>query len=52
MAVILASGYVEKLERIEMLETGVKRVLSKPYSADDVLRALREVLDEVGSPPA
>jgi CheY-like chemotaxis protein len=49
VAVILASGYVEKLEKIEMLETGVKRVLSKPYSADDVLRALREVLDEVSA---
>jgi CheY-like chemotaxis protein len=44
--VILASGYFESDIKSELLKAGAKGFLQKPYNPDEILRALREVLDK------
>ncbi len=44
--VILVSGFFEPEEKFELLKAGAKGFLQKPYMSDEVLRALREVLDK------
>jgi len=45
--VLLASGYFDAELKREMLGAGAKAVLRKPYSAEEILRHTREVLDKV-----
>jgi DNA-binding response OmpR family regulator len=40
------SGFVGGADRQKMLEIGVDRFIQKPYSPNDVLRKIREVLDK------
>lgn len=48
LKVILVSGFVEESDRERMLKAGVERFIQKPYSPMDVLRKIREVLDDTG----
>ena len=43
--VILASGYLEPQFKSELLKSGAKAFLQKPYAPDEVLKKIREVLD-------
>jgi two-component system cell cycle sensor histidine kinase/response regulator CckA len=43
--VILASGYLEPQYRSELLKTGAKDFIQKPYQPDEVLRKIRAILD-------
>jgi PAS domain S-box-containing protein len=43
---ILASGYLEHSSKTEMVESGIKRIIAKPFNIDEVLNTIREVLDE------
>jgi CheY-like chemotaxis protein len=45
--VLLASGYLDAELKREMLGAGAKAVLRKPYSAEEILRHTRAVLDEI-----
>ena len=42
---IFASGYVEPDMKSRILREGVKDFIQKPYDANEVLRAIRSVLD-------
>ena len=44
--ILLASGYLDPAQKSEILESGVKRFLGKPYRMDEVLKSVRETLDE------
>ena len=44
---VLASGYCDPKVRSEMIGEGAKDFISKPYVADQVLRRIREVIDNV-----
>ncbi len=43
--VLFASGYGDDASRARAADAGVSHVLAKPYSADALLRAVREALD-------
>jgi DNA-binding NarL/FixJ family response regulator len=43
---LLVSGYLDSPMRARMLEAGAKGFLRKPYTLDEMLRAIREVLDD------
>ena len=43
--VIFASGYFEPEIKSELIKEGAKGFIQKPYSQDEVLRKLRELLD-------
>jgi CheY-like chemotaxis protein len=43
---IVASGNIDLAKKREMVEGGVCRFVQKPYNAEEVLRALRSVLDD------
>ncbi len=43
--VVLASGYVEPGLKSELFKAGAKDFIQKPYSADEVLQKIREVID-------
>jgi two-component system, cell cycle sensor histidine kinase and response regulator CckA len=43
---ILASGFMEPGVKSEILRKGVKDSIQKPYSVDQVLRAVRTILDQ------
>jgi PAS domain S-box-containing protein len=45
VCVICASGFFEPDVKHELYKSGVKGIVQKPYTPDDVLRKLREVLD-------
>jgi PAS domain S-box-containing protein len=45
--IIAASGLNDASTQDKALQLGARRFLSKPYNADAMLRAIREVLDEV-----
>lgn len=42
--VLMMSGYAEERRRAHNLESLVHRVIAKPFSLDDITRAVREVL--------
>ena len=44
--VILAGGFLEPELKAEMLKQGAKAFVQKPYEPDDILVAIRRVLDE------
>jgi two-component system, cell cycle sensor histidine kinase and response regulator CckA len=46
VSVIFASGFFEPHVKSELYKAGAKGFIQKPYSPDEVLRKLREVLDE------
>ena len=43
---IIASGYIEPVERSEILKSGARDFIQKPYVPNEMLRKIREVLDE------
>lgn len=47
VALVIASGYVDPGQQEQMLLDGVRAVISKPYTAEKLLRKVREVLDSV-----
>jgi CheY-like chemotaxis protein len=42
---ILASGYLEQVQKAAIFELGANDILQKPYEFDKMLRSVREVLD-------
>jgi nitrogen-specific signal transduction histidine kinase/ActR/RegA family two-component response regulator len=42
---VLASGYLEQVQKSAIFELGAKDILQKPYEFDKMLRVVREVLD-------
>jgi CheY-like chemotaxis protein len=46
--VILASGYLEPQYKSELLKSGARDFLQKPYDPEEVLKKIREVLDAGG----
>lgn len=46
--VILASGYIEPESKSQLLRTGAKEFIQKPYDPNLVLKKVREVLDAGG----
>jgi len=42
---ILASGYLEQVQKSAIFELGAKDILQKPYEFDKMLKSVREVLD-------
>ncbi|RPI07138.1 MAG: PAS domain S-box protein [Ignavibacteriae bacterium] len=44
--ITLASGYIDPEIKSELLDAGAKEFIQKPYSPDDILRKVREVLDK------
>lgn len=42
---ILASGYIDADDKSEILHSGAKAVVSKPYTPNELLRVVRDVLD-------
>ncbi len=43
---IIASGYIEPGEKSEILKSGARDFIQKPYVPNEMLRKIREVLDE------
>ena len=43
--VILASGFIDPETKAEMYKAGAKHFIQKPYSHDEVLQKIREVID-------
>ncbi|HAV22687.1 MAG: hypothetical protein A2X67_10030 [Ignavibacteria bacterium GWA2_55_11] len=43
---IVASGFVDPKLKAEMYEAGIRRFVLKPYQAEEVLMAIRDVLDD------
>ena len=43
---LLASGYLEPGQRSEILKSGIRNILNKPYHMEEILKAIRETLDE------
>lgn len=43
--VLIASGYVDPNQKSELLRTGAKDIIIKPYEPSEVLKKVREVLD-------
>jgi DNA-binding response OmpR family regulator len=43
--VILMSGYLEPQFKVELLKSGAKGFVQKPYVPADVVKKIREVLD-------
>ncbi len=43
---ILASGYLDQHLRADLLAAGAKDFIQKPYIPDEILRRIREVIDE------
>jgi two-component system, cell cycle sensor histidine kinase and response regulator CckA len=49
--VIVASGFFEPHVKSELTRRGARALISKPYSLDEVLTAVRRVIDGKESPP-
>jgi Response regulator containing CheY-like receiver, AAA-type ATPase, and DNA-binding domains len=43
--VVLASGFFEPEIKLELLKAGANGFIQKPYTPDDILQIIREVLD-------
>ena len=43
--VILASGYLDPELKADMLKSGAKDFIQKPYVAQDILKRVRSILD-------
>ena len=43
---ILASGYLDQKQRQDVLESGIRGFIQKPYKPQEILKAVRQVLDE------
>ena len=43
--VVIASGYLEPKTKNEMLDAGVKHFVNKPYTLDEVVRMVQNVID-------
>ena len=43
--VIIGSGYIDDNQKDELLKSGVKRFIPKPYNPPEMLKTIREVLD-------
>ena len=43
---VLASGYMDPAQKLEILNSGVKKFIHKPFPMEEVLKAIRETLDE------
>jgi PAS domain S-box-containing protein len=43
---LLATGYLEPGQKSEILKSGIKDVLNKPYHIEEILKVIRETLDE------
>jgi len=48
--VVFCSGFDSQSERLEFLQDKGVRLVQKPFDSDDLLRTLREVLDDVPVP--
>ena len=48
--VILCTGYSETLSEAEALEIGIIKFLSKPFSNQDLVLSIREILDKRQTP--
>lgn len=46
VCVIFGTGYLEPELKVELLRLGARDFLHKPYSSDELLRRVRELLDE------
>jgi FixJ family two-component response regulator len=44
--VILASGYFDPNLKMDMVKAGAKDFIQKPYVPDNILKRIREVIDE------
>jgi CheY-like chemotaxis protein len=44
--VIMVSGYLQPQARTELFEAGAKAVIQKPYMPPDVLKKIREVIQQ------
>jgi CheY-like chemotaxis protein len=42
---IIATGYLDPEHKSEMLSTGIKDIIQKPYSVEQMLRSVRKILD-------
>lgn len=45
MKVIFGTGYLDPDLKTELLNLGAKGFLSKPYSQDELLKRIRELID-------
>jgi two-component system cell cycle sensor histidine kinase/response regulator CckA len=43
---LLASGHLDPGQKSEILKLGIKRFINKPYRVEEILKAIRETLDE------
>jgi two-component system response regulator HydG len=43
---ILASGYFDPNVKMDLLKAGAKDFIQKPYVPDQILKRIREVIDE------
>jgi PAS domain S-box-containing protein len=46
--IIATSGFLSKAKLGEIMRTGVKKFLSKPYTVNELLLSLQEIINEVG----
>ena len=42
---VIASGYIDPVQKSEILKSGVKEFIQKPYVPNDMLSKIRNVLD-------
>jgi two-component system, cell cycle sensor histidine kinase and response regulator CckA len=47
ITVFLVSGYIGQEQKVELLQSGIKRIVDKPYRLNDLLGAIREQFDRV-----
>jgi FixJ family two-component response regulator len=42
---LIASGYLDRVVKAEILDSGVRGFIEKPYRPEEILKVLREALD-------